>query len=113
MDGILKQAVGSREAPASPWTGVLYVFLAILGIALAALPVILARRKAAKLAHKIDLLEEEEKQAKVKAADQNFEDQARLPPEERRSRKEAVLLNEKLVDAGLPSEEDARFDGVG
>lgn len=77
LDSLIKKAVGTQEKPASPWTGVLYVFLSVVAIALAALPAILARRKAALMAHELDKLREEKKKAENLALIGNLEDQSK------------------------------------
>jgi hypothetical protein len=73
LSSLVGKAVGSKEQPSSPWMGVLYVFLAFIVIGLVALPAILARRKAAKIAHERDLLLEERNQARVREKDAELE----------------------------------------
>ena len=97
LEDLLKGATGTSEKPASPWTGVLYVFLSLLAIALAALPAILARRKAAKLAHQIDKLEEEKNHAEALALDKNLEGQTR----EHTQKVEDLKVEIKEVDTRL------------
>jgi len=100
VTSLLQKAVGTREQPASPWTGVLYVFLALLAVALAALPVILARRKAAKMAHKVDMLEEEKKQAELRTTDESFEAQAQhYAQEAERIKKEIAAIDEDITSS--------------
>lgn len=78
LDKILKAATGTKEQPASPWTGVLYVFLALLVVALAALPAILARRRAAQIAHERDVLLEEQHQRDVLAVAAELREEAQV-----------------------------------
>tara|TARA_Y100000310_G_C20013491_1_gene504032 strand:+ start:140 stop:514 length:375 start_codon:yes stop_codon:yes gene_type:complete len=104
VKNLLGKAVGTKEKPASPWTGALYVFLALIAVALAALPAILARRKAAKLAHQVDTLKEEKNQAELKALDENFESQAKHYVAE------AARLGQEIseIDKQLEVHKDAR-----
>jgi hypothetical protein len=75
LSNLVEKAVGNKEKPSSPWMGVLYVFLAFIVIGLVALPAILARRRAAKIAHERDLLLEERKQARVREKDSALEEE--------------------------------------
>tara|TARA_Y100000310_G_scaffold330901_1_gene403456 strand:- start:14 stop:394 length:381 start_codon:yes stop_codon:yes gene_type:complete len=97
LQALIDKAVGSKEKPASPWTGVLYVFLSILALALMALPVILARRKAAKIAHERDVLLEEKRVAEDRAQDGQWKEQAdEYAVRAKLAAAEATVLDEKL-----------------
>ncbi len=95
LKDLLSKTVGTKEKPANPWVGVIYTILSILGIALAALPVILARRKAAKVAHERDVLLAEREDAKVK------KEEADIIAEKTELEEEVARIEDKLADLTL------------
>jgi hypothetical protein len=62
---IVKAAAGTKEKPASPWGTLVMVVIVVITVALSAIPAILARRKAARLAHERDLLLEERERSRM------------------------------------------------
>lgn len=64
-DKIIATAVGSKYKPTTGKSTIVMVVVMLITIALAAIPAILARRKAARLAHEKDLLLEEQAQARA------------------------------------------------